>query len=252
MIRFSANLGFLWREHDLIAAIHAAAAAGFDAVECHWPFDVPPASVKSALAVTGLPMVSLNTRAGDTFGLAALPEQMDKARAAIDEALDYAHAVGSSNVHVMAGNASGEVAHRTFVDNLRQASARAAANNITLLIEPMNAVDAPHYFLRAGDQARAIIEEVGAPNLKLMFDCYHFGRSGEDVEQALARLFPVIGHIQFAAVPHRGPPDHGDVEYSSVLRRSMLLGYQGYWGAEYQPAGPTDGSLSWMEPLRRS
>ena len=44
-MRFSANLGFLWANRPLPDAIRAAQAAGFDAVECHWPYDTPPATV---------------------------------------------------------------------------------------------------------------------------------------------------------------------------------------------------------------
>ena len=61
MLRFSANLGFLWTDLALIDAIKVAASSGFDAVECHWPFDVPSKSVHSTLKGIGLPMVSLNT-----------------------------------------------------------------------------------------------------------------------------------------------------------------------------------------------
>ena len=49
MTRFSANLGFLWTDRSLVDAIHAAHDAGFDAVECHWPYDYDPAEVKAAL-----------------------------------------------------------------------------------------------------------------------------------------------------------------------------------------------------------
>ena len=42
MVTFSANLGFLWADLPLPAAIRAAKAAGFDAVECHWPYATPP------------------------------------------------------------------------------------------------------------------------------------------------------------------------------------------------------------------
>ena len=77
MMRFSANLGFLWSELSLPDAIRAAHAAGFDAVECHWPYDTPAAEVKAALDETGLAMLGLNTRRGDLSqkenGLAALP-----------------------------------------------------------------------------------------------------------------------------------------------------------------------------------
>ncbi|MGB2295098.1 MAG: isomerase, partial [Candidatus Puniceispirillum sp.] len=94
MTRFSANLGFLWNDLPLPDAIRAAASAGFDAVECHWPYDVPAGDVATALAETGLPMLGLNTRRGDLDagenGVAALPGREDDARAFIDEAITYA------------------------------------------------------------------------------------------------------------------------------------------------------------------
>ena len=65
MTEFSANLGFLWTERPLPDAIRAAKAAGFDAVECHWPYATPPADVLAALHETGLPMLGLNTSRGD-------------------------------------------------------------------------------------------------------------------------------------------------------------------------------------------
>ena len=254
MTRFSANLGFLWADRPLPDAIRAAAAAGFDAVECHWPYDIPAADVAAALQETGLPMLGLNTRRGDVSagenGLAALPGRAAEARAAVDEALDYAARIGASNVHVMAGVASGKAARQSFIDTLRHACDRAAAQGGTILIEPLNPFDAPGYFLNRTAQAAELIAEIGAPNLRLMFDCYHVGRTEGDVIRRLSDLMPVIGHIQFAAVPDRGAPDHGTLDYGPVFAEIARLGWQAPLGAEYRPGDDTDASLGWMATLR--
>lgn len=253
MTRFSANLGFLWTDLALPDAIRAAKAAGFDAVECHWPYDTPAAQIRAALEETGLPMLGLNTRRGDVAagenGLAALPGREAEARAAIDEALDYAQAIGARAVHVMAGVAGGPEADRTFRANLRYACDRAGPDRI-ILIEPLNRFDAPGYFLNTTAQAAELIEGIGAPNLRLMFDCYHVGRTGEDVIGRFQTLLPVIGHVQFAAVPDRGPPDHGEVDYATVFGAIALLGWTAPLGAEYRPGGPTGATLGWMAALR--
>lgn len=118
MTSFSANLGFLWADRSLPAAIRAARAHDFDAVECHWPYETPVLDLKAALEETGLKMLGLNTRRGDVSkgenGLAALPEREDEARAAIDEAIDYANRTDTAAIHVMAGKASGPKAQATF------------------------------------------------------------------------------------------------------------------------------------------
>lgn len=251
MTKFSANLGFLWSDLALTDAIHAAKAAGFDAVECHWPYDVPSGEVLSALQATGMKMLGLNTRRGNPDqgdnGLAALPDRVDEARAAIDEAVAYAVAVKAANIHVMAGFSDGQAAHTTFVANLRYATKLAAAHDITILIEPLNPYDAPGYFLKTTQQAKAIIEEVAASNLKLMFDCYHVQLTEGDLTHRLHDLLPIIGHIQFASVPDRGAPDHGEVNYGHVFEVISKLAFTGPLGAEYKPVGPTGQSLGWLK-----
>ena len=253
-MRFSANLGFLWADLPLPDAIRAAGAAGFDAVECHWPYDAPPAEVSAALAATGLPMLGINTRRGDVAGgdngLAALPGRESEARAAIDEALAYAGAIGARNVHVMAGKAEGPEAEAAFLANLGHACALAAPLGITILIEPLNRYDAPGYFLRTTDQAAALIDRLGAPNLRLMFDFYHVQATEGDLVRRLARLLPRIGHIQFASVPDRGPPDRGEVNFTHVFAEVARLGWQAPLGAEYRPDGPTEATLGWLAAMR--
>lgn len=249
-MKFSANLGFLWADRALSDAIHAAHRAGFDAVELHWPYETPATDVAVALRDTGLPCLGLNTRRGDVVagenGLSALPGRGADARAAIDEALAYAQAINAGSVHVMAGFAVGADAHRTFIANLSYACAQAAPHGITILIEPLNRIDAPGYFLTTTDQAREIIAEVTAPNLKLMFDCYHVGRTEGDVSTRLEDLQPIIGHIQIASVPDRGAPDHGELHYPTVFAAIAALGWDVPLGAEYKPVGDTDATLSWL------
>ncbi|MEX3314358.1 hydroxypyruvate isomerase family protein [Sulfitobacter sp. PS-8MA] len=254
-MQFSANLGFLWSELTLPDAIRAAKAAGFDAVECHWPYDFDSAEVKAALAETDLPMLGLNTARGDVSagdnGLSALPERIPEARAAIDQALAYATEIGAHNIHVMAGFAQGDKAHRVFVENLDYACDRAAPAGISILIEPLNRYDAPGYFLQTTAQATAIMAEVGAANLKLMFDCYHVQLMEGDLTHKLAQLQDRIGHIQFASVPDRGAPDHGEINFDHVFRVVKELGFLMPLGAEYKPEGATGDTLAWLQKAQQ-
>ncbi|MDD9742468.1 MULTISPECIES: hydroxypyruvate isomerase family protein [Marinovum] len=253
-MKFSANLGFLWADRPLPEAIRAAKSAGFDAVECHWPYDTPAQEVRAALRETGLEMLGLNTARGDLAagdnGLSALPGREPEARAAIDEALAYASEIGARNLHVMAGFAAGPAAQRAFVDNLAYACQEAADAEITILIEPLNRYDAPGYFLTTTAQADEVIRAVGAPNLKLMFDCYHVQLMEGDLSRRLEALQAQIGHIQFASVPDRGAPDHGEVNYAHVFQVIERLGFPMPLGAEYKPAGATEDSLGWLTALR--
>ena len=251
MTKFSANLGFLWTDRPLPRAIIAAKSAGFDAVECHWPYDTPAHEVKSALEETGLTMLGLNTTRGDVAagdnGLSAIPDRVDESRATIDQAIAYAREIGAKAVHVMAGFAEGSDAHACFVANLEYACRQAP--ELTMLIEPLNRHDAPGYFLANTDQVQQIIADAGMPNLKLMFDCYHIGRTEGDLLTRFNALRESIGHVQFASVPDRGVPDHGEINYAWLFKQFDALGWKLPLGAEYKPAGATDDTLAWLTNL---
>ena len=253
---FSANLGFLWTEHALPDAIRAAAAAGFGAVECHWPYDVDAAEIKQVLAETGLPMLGLNTRRGDVAagdnGVCAIPGREAEARAVIDEAIGYAGAIGCRNVHVMAGKTAVDSASTAcFVENLKYAADKADAAGCGLLIEPLNTRDAAGYFLTSLEQAADILDKVGRPSVKIMFDCYHIQIMQGDLVMRARAFADMIGHIQFAGVPDRGEPDKSEIDYSFVLPQLCEDGYDSFLGAEYRPRTTTDAGLGWMERFRR-
>ncbi|CTQ49397.1 hydroxypyruvate isomerase family protein [Jannaschia donghaensis] len=244
-MKFSANLGFLWTELSLPDAIRAARDAGFDAVEFHWPYDTPAEDVLAALKDTGLPALGVNTVKGEGNGLSALPGREAEARVAIDQAIDYARAIGSGAVHVMAGFAEGQAAHDAFVANLRYACDRAP--DLITLIEPLNHHDAPGYFLTTSAQARQVIEDVHRGTCKLMFDCYHLQIMGGDLTRQLSACKDVIGHIQFASVPDRGRPDAGELSYDHVFAVIETMGWDVPLGAEYKPGGDTGATLGWMD-----
>jgi len=252
-MRFSANLGLLFTDRPLVAAIRAAAEAGFQAVECHWPYDTDQTELQAALAETGLPMLCLNTVRGRAeageFGLAALPGRQEEARAAIHQGLEYGQQIGARQLHIMAGVASGPEAEKTFAENLRWAADQAALAGMGLLIEPINRHDVPGYFLQNSDQAAALVDQLASPHIKIMFDCYHLQRQGGDLVHYFSQYQPLIGHVQFAAVPHRGPPSGGELDYRWLLAEFVRLGYQGWFGAEYRPVGRTEDSLGWLAVL---
>ncbi len=249
--RFSANLGFLWNELALPESIKRAHAAGFDAVECHWPFDVDAEAVRDALLETGLPMLGLNTLRGDLsagdFGIAAVEGREAEARAGIDQALDYADAIGARAVHVMAGRAGDE---NVYIENIAYAADEARDLGLSVLLEPLNHRDVDDYFLCEVEQAAEIIRVVGAPNVKIMFDCYHVQIMEGDLLRRIEAHLPFIGHIQIAAVPSRAEPDEGEVAYERLIPAIYEAGYEGYIGAEYKPRGTTDEGLGWLAAMR--
>ncbi len=252
MIKFSANLGFLWTDRPLPEAIYAAKAAGFHAVECHWPYETPALEVASALLNTGLKMLGLNTLRGDLSagenGLAAISGREADARKAIDDAIEYAKIIDCKNVHVMAGFTNkDEKSQNAFYDNLKYACQLASLCEKNILIEPLNKYDAPGYHLSTLEEAQSVLRTLNLPNLKIMFDCYHMQIMGGDLLRRFKDAEDDIGHVQFASVPDRSEPDQGEVDYNWLLPAIVEAGFDGLFGAEYKPKSATDDGLEWMK-----
>jgi hydroxypyruvate isomerase len=254
MPKFSANLGFLWPDRPLLERINAASAAGFKAVELHWPYATPADVVRERCARHGLVLLGINTPLGNTekgdFGLGAQTGREAEFRETFQQSADYARAADASSVHVMAGVVAPEHKARAkdvFIDNL--AFAAKAAPDLTLLLEPINQRDKPGYFYSTLSEAAEIIQKVGAPKLKIMFDVYHVGVSEGDVTKRLERHLSDIGHVQIAAVPSRAEPNEGEIAYGAIFAALETLGDTGWTGCEYRPRAGTDEGLAWMKAL---
>jgi hydroxypyruvate isomerase len=254
MPRFAANLGYLFTDRPMLERIDAAAKAGFKAIELQFPYDVAASQVKVAIERNALTVLGINTPpgAGDgEFGVAAIPGREREFREVFGRALDYISAIGGSAVHCLAGKVPPEqrpAAERVFIDNLKGAADLAAARNINLLIEPINAIDRPDYFLNRVEHAAGIIAKAAKPNIRMQFDFYHVQIVGGDIVRRMAKFMPVIGHLQCAAVPTRHEPDEGEVNYSYVFGEVDRLGYSGWIGAEYRPRFGTEAGLGWAKP----
>lgn len=257
MLKFSANLSILFTELPFVKRFTAAKNAGFDAVECWFPYeDASAAEVRALLDEHQLKMIGINTPWGGSgqWGLAALPSYEAAFEKSVRDTLAFAQAVGNPAIHVMAGLA-GDVpaldARRCYHRNLERALRWAEGSGSMLVIEPLNGRDRPGYFLHSVDQAADIIERQGLGDLRIMFDCYHIQVEEGDVITRMRRHFDKIGHVQIAGVPVRGEPDKGELNYVEVLRELNNLGWQGYVGAEYKPTGTSAESLGWLADLRR-
>ncbi len=253
MPRFAANISTMFTERPFLERPAAARAAGFAAVECQFPYEQSADELKAALAEAGLPLVLLNTPPGDFAagerGLAALPGREAAFEAVFAQALDYAKTLEVPRIHVMAGippaDASPAACLAVFERNLAKVAPDAAAAGVTLLLEPLNSRDVPGYLYSQPEQAAALIERLGIFNLKLQYDFYHVQVMRGDLLKGFLRWRPIIGHIQFAGVPERQEPQIGEVNYDYLFAALDRLGWDGWVGAEYLPAGRTEDGLGW-------
>jgi 2-dehydrotetronate isomerase len=252
MPRFAANLAYLFTERGMLERFAAAAAAGFRAVELQFPYQHPPAALKAELDRHGLTMLGINTAPGQLaageFGVAAIPGREQEFAALFRQALEYTIAIGGCQIHCLAGKIPPEqrpAAELTFIRNLVRAADLANEHGITLLIEPINPRDRPAYFLTRAEQAADIIAKVERPNVRIQFDFYHAQIVGGDLIKRFEKHFPLVGHVQIAAVPSRHEPDEGEVNYPEIFAALDRMGYGKWIACEYRPRATTEAGLGW-------
>ncbi len=252
MTKLAANLSMMFNEVPFLDRFGAAAACGFKGVEYLFPYDFPAEAIAEQLQSHGLTQALFNLPPGDwdagERGLAALQGREADFDAALEKALSYAKVLNCPRVHCMAGMRQHGATTETYVANLKRAAARAALDGVTLCIEPINQRDIPGYFLATTDQAMAVIEAVDAENVRLQFDLYHCQISEGDLAKRAAALIGAVEHVQIAGNPDRHEPDLGEVNYPYLLKVLEELGYRGWIGCEYRPAGRTQDGLAWAQP----
>ena len=221
-----------------------AAAVGFRAVEIQAPYSESAKGLAERVQSAGVRVVLINM----PVAVAAIPGQEQAFREGLATALSYAAALECGRIHCLAGRTDDPAAETTFLDNVRWAADEAAAQGVQLMLEPLNTVDNPGYFLTGSAQARRIIERVGRENVRMQYDIYHMQIMEGRLADSIAGHLDLIGHIQISGVPGRHEPDdRQEINYPYLLARLDEMRYEGWIGCEYRPRAGTLAGLGWAQ-----
>lgn len=246
-MRYSACIEWLFAAEspDFAGRIHAAKAAGLDAVE-FWRFsnkDVD--AVERALRETGLPLSSILCEP-----IAPLTDSTAHERflEGVKVSLAAAKRLGAPVMIAQAGDEQAGISraqqHASIVKVLKEAARLIEGSGVILALEPLNdRVDHPGYYLTSTEEGLDIIDEVARPEIRLLYDIYHAAVMGETIEVLDGRLDRVV-HVHLADAPGRGEPGSGAMDWSDRLDWLEQRGYAGFVGLEYKPTiGTVEGLL---------
>ena len=247
----------MFQEHPFLDRFSAAAKAGFKAVEYVGPYAFPVAEIAKRLQENGLQQVLFNLPVGNwekgERGIACLPDRTLEFRESVKLAIDYAHKLYCPRINCLAGIApqgtSKAELWNTLTNNLNFAAEALAAENIILLVEPINHFDMPGYLLNTSADGVRAIAACGHPNIKLQYDIYHMQRMEGELTSSLSKLMGIIGHIQIADNPGRHEPGTGEINYPFIFEHLRKLKYENWIGCEYKPLARTEDGLKWMKAL---
>ena len=254
MPKFAANLSMLFTEHPFLERFERAKAAGFQAVEFLFPYEYEIAAIARELRRNELEQVLFNLPAGNFAagdrGMANDPRRIEEFRAGVEEALKIANELRCGRLNCLAGLRLSDVPEATqtatLVENLRFAADAAARAGVLQVVEPLNAFDAPGYFLPTPESGFAIVEQTAHPNLLLQYDVYHSQRMSGNLVATITARIGLIGHVQIADSPARNEPGTGEINYPYVLQALDDAGYDGWVSLEYRPRDTTVSSLAWL------
>lgn len=257
MPKFSANLSFLFQDLPFYERLDAAAANGFRGVEYMFPYDYDVAELKRRLAANRLTQVLFNLPAGDFAkgerGIASNPTRVTEFRSGVDAAVKIAAELECTRVNALVGIAvpglAAATARTTLVDNLRYAASALAAGGVTLVVEPLNRIETPGFLIGTTAEGLALIDEVGAPNVKLQYDIYHAQRVEGNIIATIRAHVARFGHVQIADSPSRNEPGTGELAYERILPVLDETGYDGWVGLEYRQSRPAPQSFSWIATI---
>jgi hydroxypyruvate isomerase len=250
MYEYSACIEWLFAEHDRPFAdrVRASAEAGIEYVEFWGYLSKPVSDLDAALKRNG---VRLTSFACEPRAQLADPGSHRDFLQAVDASCRLAQRLQAQHLLILPGDCVGDVDRAGQLTAVAEAMKRAAPIaerfGIDLLIEPLNTrVDHPGRLIDSVEAALAVIQEAGAPNVKLLLDYYHTSVMGEDIS-ILEDRGEVIGHVQVADVPGRQEPGTGSIDWHQFMSFLRRVGYAGRIGLEYRPSIDTASSLEALQ-----
>ena len=225
--------------------VAAAAGAGIDAVEIWGWRDKDLDALERSLRAHGSTLVSMIVDPPIPL--------VDRSRraeflAAVAGSARVAGRLGCGTLVVTAGQARLGVPRlkqwRAIAEALRAASPIASDSGVVLALENLNSrVDHVGTFLDSTAEALDIVDEVGSPAVRLLYDLYHSVVMGESPADVLGSRVDRVRHVQLADVPGRHQPGTGTIDWGVAIGWLTAAGYRGPFGLEYAPLGPPAASL---------
>ena len=161
---------------------------------------------------------------------------------------------GFPNLICFSGNREGlddEAGLETMARGLEQILDDADRLGVTVCLELFNSkVDHPDYMADSTAWGVALVERLGSPRFRLLYDIYHMQIMEGDVIRTVTDHLDAIAHFHTAGVPGRHEIDETqELFYPAIVRALDAAGFDGYVAQEFIPTGDPRAALT--DAIRR-
>ena len=134
----------------------------------------------------------------------------------------------------------------TMAQGLERVLPDAERLGVTLCLELFNSkIDHPGYQADSTAWGLALVERLGSPRFRLLYDVYHMQIMEGDVIRTMTDHLDAIAHVHTAGVPGRHEIDETqELFYPAIVRALDAAGYGGYVAQEFLPTGDPRAALA--------
>ncbi|HXF57285.1 MAG TPA: TIM barrel protein [Actinomycetota bacterium] len=245
-MKYSVSLQFMWSELPFPERARRAAAHGLDRVDL---WDWRDCDIDELARVCREEGLEIGGFFGHRAGSLIDPSLHELVLRELARSVEVAERVGARQLHMFSDEIGPESRIRkpppspweakwqACVEGLRRCLELVEGRPVQLVLEAINDVFVPGYFLRDASLATALCRTVDHPQLRLSFDCYHQQLSGGRLVDHLREALPHCVRVDVADVPGRGQPGTGEINFHTIRRVLEEEGYEGQVTFEVVPAG---------------
>lgn len=250
-MRYSVCFDALFPNRPLDEVLPAIRSCGYSAVEFWTWWDKDLSQLKHLCQTLQLDVatfcVDFRNNPGD-------PQQRAAYLDGLRRSIEAAKALNCSTLIAQAGWSLEHVPFQThdaaLAAVLEEAVPILEDSGTTLVIEPLNIrTDHPGYHMSTSSHAFSMVRAISSPHVKVLFDLYHQQITEGNLLANIQENLSLIGHFHIAAVPGRGIPTQGELNYPYIIQAIQSWGYTGFFGLEYMPK---ENSLHSLEIVRKA
>lgn len=230
--------------YGLETAICSLAAIGYDAVEIGccaphaWPQQLSRArreEIKAVAAGENIAVSSLLPAIGGGFGCNPCSSLRAERQATVEhyrEIVDLASDLGAGMVLYIGGWRAEGMSYtdgwKHSLDCLRSVASHAADRGITIVIEPTTA---DTNLIDTAADARRLMTESEAANVKLMFDTFHVAYEGRSFASYTEEMGTDLVHLHAADSGRKAIGD-GEMDWDELIKALAAARYEGMFVVE--------------------